>query len=324
MPFCGVLLAAGFLISVAGIAPGWAALGCFVVAYGFGGYYLLREANDTLRLGRFEIDFLMLVAAAGAASLGKWAEGTLLLFLFSIGHALEHYAMGRARRAIAALADLAPPTAELRRDGLVIEVPVAELLVGETIIVRPNTRIPADGFGTLGSSSVNQAPVTEESAPVDKQAVDDPRQAALRPQTLAAEHRVFAGTINGNGALEVQVSRLASDITLARLVRMVGEAETQKSPTQRFTDRFERVFVPVVLASVILLLLAWVVIDEPFAAGFYRAMTVLVAASPCALAISTPSAVLSGVARAARGGVLVNTYMKLGYFRCHGRYRIVN
>ena len=302
---CGALLAAGFLISVAGIAPGWISLGCFVVAYGFGGYYLLREAIDTLRLGRFEIDFLMLVAAAGAASLGKWAEGTLLLFLFSIGHALEHYAMGRARRAIAALADLAPPTAELRRDGVVIEVPVAELLVGNTIIVRPNTRIPADGFVTLGSSSVNQAPVTGESVPVDKQAVDDAGQTALRPQALAAEHRVFAGTINGNGAMEVQVSRLASDSTLARLVRMVGEAETRKSPTQRFTDRFERIFVPVMLASVVLLLLAWVVIDEPFAASFYRAMAVLVAASPCALAISTPSAVLSGVARAARGGVLV-------------------
>jgi Cd2+/Zn2+-exporting ATPase len=302
---CGASLAAGFLISVAGIAPAWVALGCFVAAYGFGGFYLLREAIDELRLGRFEIDFLMLVAAAGAASLGKWAEGALLLFLFSIGHALEHYAMGRARRAIAALANLAPPTAELRRGGVVTEVPVADLLVGDTIIVRPNTRIPADGFVILGASSVNQAPVTGESLPVDKQAVANAGEAALRPQALAAEHRVYAGTINGSGALEVQVIRLASDSTLARLVRMVGEAETRKSPTQRFTDRFERIFVPAVLASVILLLFAWVVIDESFGTSFYRAMAVLVAASPCALAISTPSAVLSGVARAARGGVLV-------------------
>ncbi len=302
---CGVSLAAGFLISVAGIAPAWVPLSCFVAAYGFGGFYLLREAIDELRLGRFEIDFLMLVAAAGAASLGKWAEGALLLFLFSIGHALEHYAMGRARRAITALANLAPPTAELRRNQVVTEVPVAELLVGDTIIVRPNTRIPADGFVSLGASSVNQAPVTGESLPVDKEAVADTEEAALRPQALAAEHRVYAGTINGSGALEVQVIRLASDSTLARLVRMVGEAETRNSPTQRFTDRFERIFVPAVLASVILLLFAWVVIDEPFGTSFYRAMAVLVAASPCALAISTPSAVLSGVARAARGGVLV-------------------
>jgi len=302
---CGALLAAGFLISVAEIGPDWVALGCFVAAYGFGGFYLLREAIDTLRLGRFEIDFLMLVAAAGAASLGKWSEGALLLFLFSIGHALEHYAMDRARRAIAALADLAPPTAELRRGGTVTEVPVADLLVGDTISVRPNTRMPADGFVILGTSSVNQAPVTGESLPVDKQAVDNAGKAARRPQALAAEHRVYAGTINGNGALEVQVIKLASDSTLARLVRMVGEAEIRKSPTQRFTDRFERIFVPAALAAVILLLFASVVIDEPFGASFYRAMAVLVAASPCALAISTPSAVLSGVARAARGGVLV-------------------
>ena len=277
----------------------------YVGAYFFGGYYTLREAIDTIRLGRFEIDTLMLVAAAGAAALDKWAEGALLLFLFSIGHALEHYAMGRARRAIEALADLAPPTAELRRDGVVREVPVAELVIGDTIIVRPNTRIPADGFVVLGESSVDQAPITGESVPVDKRMVEDAARAALRPEGLLAENRVYAGTINGVGALEVQVTRLAKDTSLARLVRMVNEAEAQKSPTQRFTDRFERIFVPVVLVSVAVLLFAWVVIDESFGESFYRAMAVLVAASPCALAISTPSAVLSGIARAARGGVLV-------------------
>ena len=302
---CGVLLAVSFAISVATSAPTWVPLICYLAAYCFGGFYLLREAIDTLRLGRFEIAFLMLVAAAGAAALGKWAEGALLLFLFSIGHALEHYAMGRARRAIAALADLAPPTAEVRRSGVVSEVPIAELLVGDTIVVRPNMRIPADGFVSLGTSTVNQAPVTGESIPVDKLAADDTERATLRPEALAAEHRVYAGTINGSGALEIQVIRLAADSTLACLVRMVGEAETRKSPTQRFTDRFERIFVPAVLAVVALLLFAWLVIDEPFATSFYRAMAVLVAASPCALAISTPSAVLSGVARAARGGVLV-------------------
>lgn len=172
-------------------------------------------------------------------------------------------------------------------------------------IVRPNTRIPADGFVALGESSVDQAPITGESVPVDKRAVADVARAAGRPEGLLAENRVFAGTINGAGALEVQVTRLAADSSLARLVRMVNEAEAQKSPTQRFTDRFERIFVPVVLVSVVVLLFAWVVIDEGFGESFYRAMAVLVAASPCALAISTPSAVLSGIARAARGGVLV-------------------
>jgi len=301
----GALLVAGYLASWLPGTPAWLPVALYVGAYVFGGYYTLREAIDTIRLGRFEIDTLMLVAAAGAAALDKWAEGALLLFLFSIGHALEHYAMGRARRAIEALADLAPPTAELRRDGVVREVPVAELAIGDTIIVRPNTRIPADGFVALGESSVDQAPITGESVPVDKRAVEDAARAALRPDGLLAENRVFAGTINGAGALEVRVTRLAADSSLARLVRMVNEAEAQKSPTQRFTDRFERVFVPVVLASVFVLLFAFVIIDETFGESFYRAMAVLVAASPCALAISTPSAVLSGIARAARGGVLV-------------------
>jgi Cd2+/Zn2+-exporting ATPase len=301
----GVLLVLGTALPFVIDAPSWLPLSIFIAAYVFGGYYLLREAIDNLRLRRLEIDALMLVAAAGAAALDKWAEGALLLVLFSLGHALEHYAMGRARRAISALADLAPPTAEVRRAGLVSQVPIGDLMLGDTVIVRPNSRIPADGFVTSGSSSVDQAPITGESVPVDKVAVADVALATTRPQTVADENRVFAGTINGNGALEVQVSRRAADSTLARLVGMVAEAETQKSPTQRFTDRFERIFVPVVLGSVFLLLFAFLAIDEPFGDSFYRAMAVLVAASPCALAIATPSAVLSGVARAARGGVLV-------------------
>jgi Zn2+/Cd2+-exporting ATPase len=301
----GALLITGYVAAWLPAAPAWLPVALYIGAYGFGGYYTLREAIDTIRLGRFEIDTLMLVAAAGAAALDKWAEGALLLFLFSIGHALEHYAMGRARRAIEALADLAPPTAELRRDGAVREVPVAELVIGDTILVRPNTRIPADGFVILGESSVDQAPITGESVPVDKRPVEDVARAALRAEGLLAENRVYAGTINGAGTLEVQVLRLAADTSLARLVRMVNEAEAQKSPTQRFTDRFERIFVPVVLVSVFVLFFAFLIIDENFGESFYRAMAVLVAASPCALAISTPSAVLSGIARAARGGVLV-------------------
>ena len=302
---CGVLLAGGYLASFVPSAPSWVSLSFYIAAYGFGGYHLLREAVDSIRLGRLEIDALMLVAAGGAAALDKWAEGALLLFLFSIGHALEHYAMSRARRAIEALAELTPPTAEVRRGGKVIEVGVTDLIVGDIVVVRPNTRIPADSFVILGASNVDQASITGESVPVDKQAVEDIGRAQLRPEGLATEHRLYAGTINGSGVLEAQVTKLSADSTLARLVRMVGEAEAQKSPTQRFTDRFERIFVPVVLAGVVLLLFAWVVIDEPFRDSFYRAMAVLVAASPCALAISTPSAVLAGIARAARGGVLV-------------------
>ncbi len=302
---CGALLAIGFAVEKLAAASEWLPLGLYVAAYVFGGFFTLREAIGSLRGGKFEIDTLMLVAAAGAAALGAWAEGALLLFLFSFGHALEHYAMGRAKRAIEALAELAPQTALVRRRDLTTVIPVDALRVGDTVIVKPNERMPADGFVILGTSSVNQAPVTGESVPADKQAVLDATLAAAQPDKLPPENRIFAGTINGSGAIEVQVTRLSGDTTLAKVVRMVGEAESQKSPTQRFTDRFERIFVPGVLILVVVLLLAWVVVDEPFRDSFYRAMAVLVAASPCALAIATPSAVLSGVARAARGGVLV-------------------
>ena len=303
---CGALLLAGFLIGkFFPAAPAWAATACYMAAYLFGGFYTIREAFENLRLKRFEIDTLMLVAAAGAAALGSWAEGALLLFLFSLGHALEHYAMGRAKRAIEALAELAPDTATVLRDGKPVDIPVGELEVGDVVLVRPNERLPADGFLIKGNSSINQAPVTGESMPVDKRPVADAALARQRPDGVEAANRAFAGTINGAGAIEVEVTKRSQDSALARVVKMVSEAETRKSATQRFTDRFERIFVPAVLALAFLLLFAWVVVDEPFRDSFYRAMAVLVAASPCALAIATPSAVLSGIARAARGGVLI-------------------
>ncbi len=213
--------------------------------------------------------------------------------------------MGRAKRAIEALSQLAPQTALVLRDGKTQEIQVELLQVGDIVVVKPNERLAADGFVIKGESSINQAPITGESVPVDKRPVADPQQAAANPKRLDAAHRVYAGSINNSGSLQIQVSKLASESTLARVVQMVNEAETQKSPTQRLTDKFESRFVPAVLVLVVLLLFAWTAIDEPFSKSFYRAMAVLVAASPCALAISTPSAVLSGVARAARGGVLV-------------------
>lgn len=302
---CGALLLIGWLLSALTDITPWVPWSLYLTAYLFGGLFMLRDALGDLLAGRFEIDFLMLVAAGGAATLGEWAEGALLLFLFSLGHALEHFAMGRAKRAIEALAQLAPQTALVRREGNTEELPVEQLRPQDVVIVKPNERIPADGFVIKGEGSVNQAPITGESVPVDKRAVDDLLSATANPDRLEPQYRAFAGTINGSGALEIQVTKLASESTLARVVQMVNEAETQKSPTQRFADKFERYFVPAVLAFVLLLHFAWTVIDEPFSTSFYRAMAVLVAASPCALAISTPSAVLSGVARAARGGVLV-------------------
>lgn len=302
---CGLFLAVGFGLSFAEEVSDWTILSLYICAYVFGGFYTLKEAIQTIAKGGFEIDFLMLVAAAGAALLGEWAEGALLLFLFSLGHALEHYAMGRAKQSIESLASLAPTVAIVKRDGKELEVPIEDLKISETIIIKPNSKIPADGVVVKGEGSINQAPVTGESVPVEKKPVGDIAKDYSIEKNISPEHRVFAGTINGASALEVQVIREASDSTIARLIKLVNEAEKQKSPTQLFTDHFEKIFVPAVLILVGLLCLAFLVIDEPFSKSFYRAMAVLVAASPCALAISTPSAVLSGVARAARGGVLI-------------------
>lgn len=302
---CGGLLAAGFGLSYLKEIPAAVPLAFYIGAYIFGGFFTAKEALETVAKGGFEIDFLMLVAAIGAAILGDWAEGALLLFLFSMGHALEHYAMERARKSIAALTELAPKTALLKTDGRTKEVPIETLKQGDIIVIKPNTKIAADGIVVNGSSSVNQAPITGESIPVDKTAVENAAIDVKEADKLDAKYRVFAGSINGNESLEIKVTKAATDSTIARLVKMVNEAQTQKSPTQQFTDKIEKYFVPAVLILVALLCFAYLVIDEPFSKSFYRAMSVLVAASPCALAIATPSAVLSGVARAAKAGVLI-------------------
>ena len=302
---CGALLGIGFGLSFVAVVPAWVSLVLYIGAYFFGGFFTAKEAIETVAKGGFEIDFLMLVAAIGAAILGEWAEGALLLFLFSMGHALEHYAMNKARKSIAALAELAPKTALLKKNGKTEEVGIEELSRGDIILVKPNSKISADGVVVSGNSSVNQAPITGESVPVDKVPVEDPEKEYSADEEIKDENRVFSGTINGNSTLEIKVIKEAKDSTLSRLVKLVNEAQTQKSPTQRFTDRFEKYFVPSVLALVVLLNFAFLVIDEPFSESFYRSMAVLVAASPCALAISTPSAVLSGVARAAKSGVLI-------------------
>ncbi|QKW48513.1 heavy metal translocating P-type ATPase [Streptomyces buecherae] len=301
----GVAYLTGLLLGLTTDAPEPASLACYLAAYAFGGFFTVREAVSTIRAGRFEVDFLMLVAAVGAGAIGRWAEGAVLLFLFSLGHALEEYAMGRARRSIEALADLTPATALLRSGERVTEVPVERLLPGDTVLVRPHTRVPADGFVRDGEGAVDQAAVTGESLPADKVPVADPLAALRDPAAIAPDSRVFAGTVNGAGALEVTVTSRAEDNTLARVVAMVRDAENRQSPTQAFTARFQRIFVPAVIGTVLALLGAGLVVDEPFTASLYRAMAVLVAASPCALAIATPAAVLSAVARAARSGVLI-------------------
>lgn len=285
----GAALVAGWVGETFLGLPGPVAVALFLVAYVAGGWNATRSAVRAGLKGRFDIDVLMVVAALGAAALGEWAEGALLLFLFSLGHALEHYAMDRARGAIRALADLAPKTARVRREGGELEIAVGELRIGDTVIVRPGERLPADGRVVRGASSVDQAPITGESLPVAKE-VDD---------------AVFAGTINGDGSLEIETTKAAEDSTLARVVQMVESAQVAKAPSHRFTDRFQRTFTPVILTLTVLLIAVPPLFGFPFGESFIRAMILLVAASPCALALATPSAVLSGIARAARSGVLI-------------------
>lgn len=269
--------------------PGGLAFVLYLLAYVTGGWDATRHAVRAALRGRFDIDALMVIAALGAAALGQWAEGALLLFLFSLGHALEHYAMDRARNAISSLADLAPRTARVRRDGRELEVAVAELRIGDTVVVRPGERLPADGVVVRGFSNIDQAPITGESIPVAKE----------------PGASVFAGTINGDGALEIETSKAPEDTTLARVIRTVESARSAKAPSQRFTDRFQRTFTPVILVVTVLVIAVPPLFGVPFNESFIRAMTLLVAASPCALALATPSAVLSGIARAARSGVLI-------------------
>ena len=303
----GVTYIAGLIAEFGFGAPEPLVLGLYLATYFCGGFFTVRGAWGSIRRGRFEVDFLMIVAAAGAAAVGRLSEGAVLLFLFSLGHALEEYAMARATRSIKALGELAPRTATLRvgPDELV-ERPVEELQVGDVAVVRPNSRVPADGFVSVGSTAVDQSAVTGESIPVEKAAVPDVAKALANPDAISSGSRVFAGTVNGPGAFDMVVTAAAADTTLARVVKLVTEADTAQSPTQRFIDRFQRFYVPaVILAVVVVLAVGMIWFAEPFSDSFYRAMLVLVAASPCALAIATPAAVLAGIARAGRAGVLV-------------------
>ncbi|HKJ48348.1 MAG TPA: heavy metal translocating P-type ATPase, partial [Christiangramia sp.] len=229
----------------------------------------------------------------------------LLLFLFSLGHALEHLAMEKATKSIESLTNLSPKIALKKRGEEYVEVSIKDLKLGDIIKIRPNSAVSADGVLISGRSSINQAPITGESIPVDKVPVEDPDREYGSPDEIPAKSRVYAGTINGDNSIEVKVLKESQDSTLNRLITMVREAQEKKSPTQLLTDKFEKYYVPAVLILIVLLNFAFLVVDETWQDSFYRSMAALVAASPCALAISTPSAVLSGIARAAKGGVLI-------------------
>lgn len=271
------------------ILPHGVVLALFAVAYFTGGFEATRRALADLRIGTLNIDLLMVLAALGAGSVGQWREGAVLLFLFSLSGTLEGFVLGRTRRAIAALMDLSPDMATVRRDGKELHLPVEEVQVDEIVFVRPGERIPIDGEVLQGRSSVDQSAMTGESAPVDK----------------VPGSPVFAATLNGSGALEVRVTKIASQSTLARIIGLVEEAQSEKAPAERFTDWFgARYTIGVLAAAALAIVLPMVFFAVPFEAAFYRAMTLLVVASPCAVVISIPAAIMAAIAGAARRGVL--------------------
>lgn len=275
-------------LSVA-VAYPWLPILFFALAYIAGGHDGLREAVRDLRHGVLNVDFLMITSAVGAAIIGEWAEGATLLFLFTLSGALEEYAMDRTRNAIQALTALRPTEATLRLGNRERRVPVEAVRPGDIVIIRPGEQIPVDGVVVAGQTSVNQAAITGESLPVSKMVGDE----------------VFAGTLNQEGAIDVRCTKEAKDSTLAKVIALVAEAQSERAPTQRLIDRFAHPYALGVVTAVVLVIVIGVFgLRRPFDDVFYRAMTLLVVASPCALVISTPASILSAIAAGARHGVL--------------------
>ncbi|WP_336331030.1 heavy metal translocating P-type ATPase [Haloarcula sp. CGMCC 1.2071] len=279
---------------VTGLATGWLngppllMWGGYGVAYVFGGWYGLKGAIETLRHRAVDIDLLMIVAALGALSIGAPFEGAMLLFLFSLSNTLQHYAIGRSRRAIKSLVEMRPDEAQVLRDGEEVTVPIDDIDVGDVFVVRPGDKIALDGVVTSGEGTVDQASLTGESVPVPKEPDDE----------------VFGGTINESGSLEIEVTRQAHESAISRLITMVEQAQSEKAPTQRLIDRLEQPYVLGVFGLTIAAIAIPLALGSEFTGTFYRAMTLMVAASPCAVIISTPAAVLSAIASGGRQGVL--------------------
>ena len=267
-----------------------AAHALYTLAYIFAGQEGVRSAFASLREKVLDVDVLMVLAALGAAAIGAPFEGALLLFLFSFSNVLQRHAMERTQKAIESLLTLRPTEALVKRGGGNVKVPVEEILIGETVIVRPGEQIPVDGVLTEGSTNVDESSLTGESMPVAK----------------SVGGALFAGTLNQSGGIELTVTKRAEDSTLARMVKLVAEAQAEKSKTQRFLEKAEQYYAMGVIAFTIgVFLVPWLFQGASFAHAFYRAMTIMVVASPCALVISTPATVLSAIGGAARRGILI-------------------
>ncbi len=289
---CGLgllFLIAGLIVEkTTGIGPATHTL--YAAAYIFAGQKGVRSAIASLREGVLDVDVLMVLAALGAAIIGAPFEGALLLFLFSFSNVLQRHALERTQRAIESLLTLRPSEATVKRDGGTVKVAVEDLEIGEIVIVRPGEQIPVDGVISEGSTNVDESSLTGESMPVSK----------------SLGSTLFAGTINQSGGVELRVTKRSEDSALARMVKLVAEAQAEKSGTQRFLEKAEQYYAMGVIGFTILVFLVpFIFQGASFAHAFYRAMTIMVVASPCALVISTPATVLSAIGGAARRGILI-------------------
>ena len=285
----GAALGLALLLQAAGLSR-QAVLMMLAVSTVAGGWYVVPRGLKAAMNRALDMNFLMSIAAAGACVIGEQTEAAATLFLFAVAELLESYSMDRARNAIKGLMELSPAEATVLRDGREERVPVAQIAVGETVIARPGEKIPVDGEVTEGRSSVNQAPITGESMPVEKQPGSD----------------VFAGTLNVQGALQVRTTKPASDTTLARIIHTVEEAQASRAPSQTFVDKFARIYTPaVVLVAVVIAIGPPLLGLGTWDTWIYRALAMLVVACPCALVISTPVSIVSGLAGAARSGILI-------------------
>jgi len=286
----GILLLTGWLLGLAGL-PSLVSLIIYISAILIGGYYFGREAFEELLFEReIGIELLMAVAAVVAAIMGQAAEGAMLVFLYSISEAAEGYTEEKTRSAIKALMDLAPKFALVKRDGREIEIPVEEIQLGDIFLVKPGQSLPTDGLVISGASSVNEAPITGESIPVEK----------------AAGDLVFAGSINGQGLVEAQATKIFADNTLSRIIRMVEEAQERKGKSQRFIERFGKKYSPaVLLIGVLIAVVPPLAFAALWSTWILRATVFIVAAAPCALVISIPITLVATLGTAARKGVLI-------------------
>ena len=286
----GAFTLLGLLMHWIHSAPQSVVLGCFLVAIISGGWFIAPKAVAAARRLAPDMNLLMTIAVLGAAGIGEWSEGAAVVFLFALSELLESFSVARARRAIQSLLKLSPETALLRSGDTFEEVPVEKVRVGDIIAVKSGARVPLDGAVLSGTSSLNQAPITGESMPVDKKRGD----------------QVFAGTINGEGSLEVRVSKGYSDTTLAKIIHLVEEAQSQKAGSQRFVDLFAKYYTPSVMAlALVVFVIAPIASGAAWGVWFYRALVLLVIACPCALVISTPVSIVSGLTAMARRGVLI-------------------